>query len=92
MNVPWVGGGQIFIVGPGANTVQPTVGFVGCTGTGVSIITTLPNNLTLTNLVLSSGANPNSIDHLGVGQVCISNIVFGSVGPGHIHASAPARR
>ena len=86
VSVPWVGGGQFAIVGPGAANAQPTIGFVGCAGSGVYVNTTLPNYLYLINLAVSSGGNSYSVDNYGVGEVVLSNVAFGTAGQGHIHA------
>jgi hypothetical protein len=85
VNTAWVGGGQITILGPGGNGVQPTVGLSPCPVNGVVVASTLPGLLVLQNLLLTSGGG-SSIAHNGTGIVQLNNVAFGVAGGGHITA------
>jgi hypothetical protein len=82
----WTGGGNVVITGPGSSSTQPTVGFVGCTGNGVTIQGNLPGLLGLFNLVLTSSSGGVSLLHQGIGDVVLSNVVFGAAAAAHMEA------
>jgi hypothetical protein len=87
VNYAWVGGGQIYIVGPGGPGVQPSVGFnCGSVGHGLAINAVLPANLVLQNIAISSAAGYMSIYHVGLGTVLLDNVAFNTAGQVHLYS------